>query len=123
MTPTLAAADEPRVRWIEWVGVAALIGFVATLQFSIAAAEGLLALAFLAWIATLAVNREPVTLPAMFWPLVAYAAVTLVSVSFSLDPPASVSASRQLLLFLAVPIVYRLARGARAESLLTIILT
>ncbi len=123
MTPTLAARDRPRVRGIEWIGVAALIGFVATLQFSIAAAEGLLALAFAAWIGTLVANREPVTVPPMFWPLVAYAAVTLVSVSFSLDPPASISASRQLLLFLTVPVVYRLARGARANTLLTIILT
>jgi len=123
MTSTTPVADTPRHRWLETAGVIGMFGFVAAVQFSILAGETLLWLTVLAWLAGALVNRERVTVPPMFWPLVAYAAVTLVSVAFSLDPQTSLYSSKQLLLLLVVPVVYRLARGERARTVLHIILT
>jgi O-antigen ligase len=123
MTNTMTVADTPRHRWLETVGVFGMFGFVAAVQFSILAGETLLWLTVLAWLGSVLANRERVTVPPMFWPLVAYAAVTLVSVAFSLDPQTSLYSSKQLLLLLVVPVVYRLARGERANTVLHVILT
>jgi O-antigen ligase len=123
MTNTMPVADTPRYRWLETVGLIGMFGFVAAVQFSIWAGELLLWFTVLAWLVTVLANRERVTVPPMFWPLVAYAAVTLVSVAFSLDPQTSLYSSKQLLLFLVVPVVYRLARGERANTVLHVILT
>ena len=50
----------------------------------------------------------------MFWPLAAYAAATLVASVFSVDPRVSLIDSKQLVLLVIVPLVYRLFRGRRA---------
>ena len=68
-------------------------------------------------------RSERLAAPAFFWPLVAYAALTLVSAGFSIDPEASFTDSKQLVLFMLVPLTYDLARGARANSVLSVILT
>jgi O-antigen ligase len=68
-------------------------------------------------------RRERVDAPEFFWPLVGYSAITLLSAGFSRDPRASLEDCKQLSLFLLVPIVYDFARGARARSMLTIVLT
>ena len=60
---------------------------------------------------------------AFFWPLVAYAALTLASAGFSLDPEVSFTDCKQLVLLMLVPITYDFARGARANSVLSIVLT
>ena len=106
--------------------VAALISllcFVAALQISIAASGILLTITVGLWIALLAIGRERPAAPPFFIALVAYAAVTMVSVAFSLDRGISLVDSREVLLFLVVPIVYRLARGQRAQTVATIIIT
>jgi O-antigen ligase len=59
----------------------------------------------------------------MFWPLAAYAALTLVASVFSENPVASVIDSRQLLLFLIVPAVYQIASGERAVRVIDVIIT
>jgi O-antigen ligase len=123
MPSTLRAADTPRDRWLDTAGLLGVCGVVAAVQFSIAVSETLLWLTVLAWLGTVFANRERATVPAMFWPLVAYAAVTMVSVAFSLDPRTSLYASKQVLLFLVVPVVYRFARGERANTVLHVILT
>jgi O-antigen ligase len=115
---TTATAVAPRTRWAETTAFAAMLGVVVTVQFSIAAAQGLLALSALAWLAMLVSGREIPTAPAIFWPLAAYAGLSLLSVVFSIDPLASLHASKQLVLFLIVPLVFRLARGRRAETVL-----
>ena len=50
----------------------------------------------------------------MFWPLLAYAGMTLVSTVFSIDPAVSLRDDKQLLLFAIVPIAYRLLRPSNA---------
>ena len=108
--------------WFQRIGYIGLLGFVSALQFSIAAANILLALTLLMWLAQ-AVATRSVGVPRFFYPLAAYAAATLVSAAFSDDPNASFVDSKQLILFLIVPMVYDLARGTRAPFVVQVIIT
>ncbi|HEY7287903.1 MAG TPA: O-antigen ligase family protein [Vicinamibacterales bacterium] len=120
------ALDTPRSvgdTKFEQVGLIALFGVAGALQFSIAVAESFLALAILCWIGLLVVSRERVEAPAFFWPLVAYAVVTLVSAAFSADPRASFLGAKQLVLFLLVPVTYRFVSGTRGLTLTTVVVT
>ena len=121
-TLTLTAGAPPRDR-LEQIGLWSLIGIVAAMQLSIAAAQILLAVASVAWLASHITRGERLEAPRFFWPLVAYAALTLASAGFSLDPEVSFTDCKQLVLLMLVPITYDLARGARANSVLSIILT
>jgi O-antigen ligase len=121
-TMTLVAREAPRDR-LEQVGLASLIGMVAAAQLSIAVAQILLAIAALCWFAAHVARHERLEAPRFFWPLVGYAALTLLAAGYSRDPIASLVDSKQLLLFLLVPVVYDFARGSRARTLLTIIIT
>lgn len=116
------AGSLPRHR-ADLIGLAALTGVTATMVFSIAAAQILLALAVVCWLARHLARGGPIEAPTFFWPLVVYAALTLLSAGFSLDPAVSVPDCKQLVLFLLVPVVYDFARGARAERLLGVIIT
>src|SRR6187401_1062587 len=108
--------------WVERIGYMALIGFVSALQFSIAAANILLALALLMWLAHV-VSARRIEVPSFFYPLSAYATLTLVSAAFSDDPNASFVDSKQLVLFLVVPMVYEFARGTKAPFVVQVIIT
>ena len=121
-TVTLAAGAPPRDR-IELAGVAGLLGFVAALQFSIAAAGIFLAFTLVCWAAFVLVHQERLELPRLFWPLLVYAVLTLAAAAFSADPRASFVDSKQLVLFMIVPMVYQFARGARAMTVLHVIIT
>ena len=103
-------------------GGLALLAMAGALQFSIAIAQILLALALLCWAAMLVIRRERFTAPAFFLPLAAYAAATLVSAAFSSDPRTSFVDCKQLVLFLIVPAVYRLVQG-QTRTLITVVLT
>lgn len=107
----------------ERVGVAALFALAVAVQFSIFAAQSAFAIALAAWVATMWSNRERPSVPRAFWLLAAYGGVTLASVAFSLAPGESLRDSKQLLLYLLVPVVYRFARGHRAEALAWTIIT
>jgi hypothetical protein len=61
------------------------MGVVAALQFSIAAAQSLLALTVLCWLSLLLVRHERIEAPRFFLVLLVYAALTLVSAAFSID--------------------------------------
>lgn len=121
-TLTLTAGVPPRDR-LEQIGLWSLVGIVAAMQLSIAAAQILLTIAVAAWLASHLVRGERLTAPPFFLPLVVYAALTLVSAGFSLDPEVSFTDSKQLVLFMLVPLTYDFARGARANSVLSIVLT
>jgi O-antigen ligase len=108
---------------LEQTGALALIAVAGALQFSIAIAQILLTIALLCWAATLVVRRDRVIAPPFFWPLAAYAAATLVSAAFSSDPRASLIDSKQLVLFLLVPAVYRLINATQARTLITVVLS
>ena len=108
---------------LEQAGALALFGMAGALQFSIAAAQILLAIALVCWILLLLVRRERLEVPGFFWPIVAYGGATLVSAALSPDPRTSLMDCKQLVLFLLVPLVYRFATGPRAHTMLTVVLT
>jgi O-antigen ligase len=119
---TFTAGVPPRDR-LEQIGLWSLVGIVAAMQLSIAAAQILLAVAALAWLASHLARSERLEAPAFFWPLLVYAALTLVSAGFSGDPRVSFTDCKQLVLLMLVPLTYDLARGGRAQSVLSIVLT
>jgi O-antigen ligase len=108
---------------LETAGLIAIASVAGALQFSIAAAQILLTIAVVCWLGLLLARHERFEAPRFFWPLAAYAAITLVSAAFSIDPRASFVDSKQLVLFLIVPVVYRFATGSRGLTLMTVILT
>jgi O-antigen ligase len=118
----LIAGQAPRDR-LDLIGLLSLIGLAAATQLSIAIAQILLTVSALCWFAAHMARRERLDAPAFFWPLVGYAALTLFSAGYSGDPMASIVDSKQLVLFLLVPVVYEFARGARARTVLTVIIT
>ncbi len=108
---------------LERAAFVALLLFAAALQVSIAASEILLGLAAILWLALIVTRREPIDVPAMFWPLAAYAGYTIVSTFFSIDPRVSIRDDKQLLLFAVVPIAYRLLRGSRALTAVDVVIS
>jgi len=116
-------AVSPPARGLERAAYWALLACAAATQFSIAAAQILLALTALLWLALIVAGRERVEVPSMFWPLAAYGVATLVAALFSIDPRVSFWDSRQLTLFLLVPIAYRLLRGERSLAAVDVIIT
>ena len=119
---TLAAGVPPRDR-LEQAGVAGLLIFAGALQFSIAVADIFLALTLICWGLFVFIHDERIEVPRLFWPLVVYATLTLVSAAFSPDPRTSFIDSKQLVLFLIVPMVYQFGRGARATTVLKVVIT
>jgi O-antigen ligase len=114
----------PRDDRLEFYGAAAIMGVAAALQFSIAIAQVLLAVAVVLWIAVLVVRQERFEAPAFFWPLAAYAGMTLVSAMLSTDPRAGLfGPCKQLVLFLLVPLTCRFVTGPRRMTLMTLVLT
>ena len=89
--------------------------------FSIATAQILLGLAAIVWLVTVVQERRLPAAPAFYVPLLIYAALTLVSAAVSIDPAASFRDSKQLVLWLMVPIVARFARGDRARVVVDVI--
>jgi O-antigen ligase len=105
-----------RLTW--WLVVASL----GVVQFNLLTAQVIFGLAALGWLAIAVRDGRRPDLPAFALPLGVYALLTLASAAASLDPLASLKDSKQLLLFLMVPIVARLARGPRAMQALDVIL-
>src|SRR5262245_15852039 len=108
---------------LEQIGLLAMVGVSGALQFSIAVAQILFALAVVCWIGVLIWRRERFEAPAFFWPLLAYAGWTLVSAAFSFDPRASFIDSKQLVLILIVPVVFRFVSGTKGFTMMTVIVT
>jgi O-antigen ligase len=115
--PALPAAP------LERAACLTLLAFAAALQVSIAAADILLSISVVLWLGLLIRNHERIEVPRMFWPLAAYGAATLVASAFSVDPAVSFVDSKQLVLLVIIPIVYRLFRGERARLAVDVIIT
>ena len=108
---------------LEQAAYVSLLGFAAAPQISIAAAYALLAITGVLWLAVVVRRRERIEVPRMFWPLAAYGGATLVSAVFSVDPSVSLRDSKQLVLFLIIPMAYRLFRGSRSLTVIDVIIT
>lgn len=104
------------------VGFYALAMSLGLIQLSIVVAEACFDVAALVWLVLLIRERRAPDVPRFFLPLLAVAAWTLVSSAFSSDAPASWLRSRQLLLYLVVPMTVRFARGSRASTATNVII-
>ncbi len=122
-TTTMSATDARDEPGIERAAAWLLLAFAASLQVSIAAANILLALTLVFWLARLAHDKARPSAPPFFLPLAIYAGFTLVSVAFSRDPLTSLVDSKQLSLFVVVPAVYDIMRGRRATSVVDVVVT
>ncbi len=65
-----------------------------------------LILALLSWLFLLIKNRRLPQFPSFFWPLLVYSLFSLISAFQSVNPEISLVDSRELLIFLIIPIVY-----------------
>ena len=121
----MAAVAEPPAApaGLERAAYFSLLAFAASLQVSNAAANILLGLTAILWLALVIVRRERIDVPSMFWPLAAYAVMSLVAAVFSIEPQKSLIDSKQLLLFAIVPIAYRLLRGSRSLIAVDVIIS
>jgi O-antigen ligase len=117
--PSAAATTD----WLEQIGLFLLLAVAGTLQFSIAVSQVLFAVTLVCWVALLITRREKFEAPRLFWPLVAFAGMTLISAAFSPNPRVSFADSKQLVLFLMVPLTYRLASGRRGSLFITVIVS
>jgi O-antigen ligase len=108
---------------LELFALLSLFGVAAFLQFSIAIAQLLLTFAVLFWLLLTLFGHEKFEAPRFFWPLLAYGGMTLVSAAFSSNRAMSFVDSKQLVLFLLVPIAYRLLTNRRGSLMLTVVMS
>ncbi len=73
---------------------------------SISYSQGFISLALICWLIILFQRKQKFIFPAFFWPIVVYVALSLISSFLSTNPKASLKDSKELLLFLIIPIVY-----------------
>jgi O-antigen ligase len=117
------AASDPRAAVLRKASTVGLVSVLIAIQFSIGLAHALYALTLLGWAALLVVERRRPEAPRFAFPLALYALLTLVSAVLSTDPTTSVIDSRQLLLFLLVPLTYDLITREWAETAATAIMS
>jgi O-antigen ligase len=122
MTTTTLDAPLFRGDKFEVASIGALLGFVAAAQVSVAAACIMLAVTLVCWATVVTVHHERVQVPTMFWALAAYGVATIISAVAAQEIQSLVDC-KQLVLFLIVPVVYRFARGERALSFATLIIS
>jgi O-antigen ligase len=117
------AAAEPRPTGLERAAYLSLLAFAGATQLSIAAAGIILTITAVLWLTLVLTRRERIVVPPMFWPLAAYAGLTVIAALFSVDPRTSLTDSKQLVLFAIVPIAYRLLPGRRSMAAVDVIIT
>jgi len=91
----------------------AIAFYLLTSIISISASQSFLFLAFILWGILLIKEKKLPSFPSFFWPLLVYAGLSLIASFFSRNPETSLKDSRELLLFLIVPIAYT---GLRLEK-------
>jgi O-antigen ligase len=82
---------------------------------SITGSQIFLSFSLVCWLIILIQKKQKFSFPSFFWPLLVYAALSLVSSFLSINPKVSIKDSKELLLFLLVPIVYT---GFQSETVL-----
>ena len=73
---------------------------------SISLSQIFLSFALICWIVILIRKKQKFIFPSFFWPLIVYVGLSLISSFLSVNPEASLKDSKELLLFLIIPIVY-----------------
>jgi len=108
---------------LERIATWALYACAATVQISIAVTQITFGIAALAWLIMLVTGQIRFAAPSFFRPLALYGVLTLVAAVFSLSPGVSLFDSRQLLLFLMVPLVFTIARRSVGRHVVLILIT
>lgn len=108
---------------LERIATWALYACAASVQLSIAVTQITFGIAALAWLIMLVTGQIRFAAPSFFRPLALYGVLTLVAAVFSLSPGVSLFDSRQLLLFLMVPIVFTIARRSVGRHVVLILIT
>jgi len=112
-----------RTSTLEWAGFILIALCLGVVQVWLLLAQSILFLAAaIVWVIVASRDRGRPETPAFFVPLLVFAALTLVSAAVSSNPLASLSDSRQLLMFLMVPIVARFVRGDRAMQVIDVVI-
>src|SRR5262245_28370153 len=114
---------DPRAAVLRRASTVGLVLVVIAIQFSIGVAHALYALTLIGWVALLIVEQRRPAVPRFALPLAIYALLTLVSAVLSTDPTTSVIDSRQLVLFLLVPLTYDLITSEWADYAATAIMS
>jgi O-antigen ligase len=73
---------------------------------SISVSQIFLALSLLCWLVFLIKEKQKLLIPSFFWPLIVYSGLSIISSFRSVNTEISLKDSKELLLFLIVPIVY-----------------
>ncbi len=84
----------------------AILLFLLFSFWSISLSQIFLALAFIFWLVFIFTKKQKFEVPRFFWPLIVYALLSLVSSFRSVNAEVSLIDSKDLLLFLVVPITY-----------------
>jgi O-antigen ligase len=114
---------DPPAALLRRASAAGLVLVLIAVQFSIGVAHALFALTLIGWVALLIVERRRPQGPRFAIPLAIYAGLTLVSAVLSTDPTTSIIDSRQLFLFLLVPMTYDLITREWAPDAATAIMS
>lgn len=85
--------------------------------WSISLSQIFLTLAFIFWLILLFKKKQKFEIPRFFWPLVIYALLSLISSFRSVNAEVSLIDSKDLLLFLVVPITYMGLRKGKSLNL------
>ena len=107
---------------LERAGFVLITACLGVVQFKIGPAQVCFGLAAICWLVVVIRDGTRPALPAFALPLALYAGWTLVSAAMSALPARSIIDSRQLLLFLMVPIVARFAGRRRAMTVIDIVM-
>jgi len=73
---------------------------------SISLSQIFLSLSFIFWLIMLIKEKQKFSFPFFFWPLITYIVLSLISSCFSVNPKLSLKDSKELVLFIIVPLVY-----------------
>jgi O-antigen ligase len=93
-----------------------LAGAILFSLISISIMESFLALAFAFGLIALFKSELKFSVPGFFWPLLAYAVLSLIVCFFSVNPAVSFKDSRELLLFLVVPLTMSGLAAGRGQK-------
>ena len=101
----MPTADKPARPWAALPGQILAFSLLFSL-ISISLTEGFLFLAVVLWAVWLIVEKRNFAAPTFFIPLLAYAALSLVSSAFSVNPAVSFRDCREMALYLMIPVAY-----------------
>jgi len=85
---------------------AAIAFYLLFSMVSISVSQIMLGLGFILWIVFVIKKKQKISFPGFFWALLGYSFLSLVACIFSDNPKVSLIDSRELLLYLIVPLVY-----------------